>query len=95
MRWTLWPIVLGMSLAFVDAGCPSSWSNIKGKCFLFVNDTVEYEEAIAACAVEGGKLFEPMNGPSNAFMGKTAATQFDVDQPQFWIGITDKDNEGQ
>jgi hypothetical protein len=95
MRWTLWSIVLSMSLVLTDAiTCPTDWRNVKGKCFLFDNTTVEYGAAVTACTNAGGKLFEPMNRPSNAFMIKVAGNLWQMDDPQYWVGISDQTNEG-
>jgi len=94
MRWTLWSMVLGMSLALTNAACPTDWKNVKGKCFLFVNTTVEYSAAVTACTNAGGKLFEPMNRPSNAFLVRVASQQWNMDDPKYWIGISDQTNEG-
>ena len=96
MRWTLWSMVLGMCLALTNAACPTDWKNVKGKCFLFVNTTVDYSTAVTACTNAGGKLFEPMNRPSNAFLNRVAGSLavWNMDDPQYWVGISDQTNEG-
>ena len=97
MRWTLWSMVLGMSLALTNAACPKvGWKQVKGKCFLFVNTTVEYSTAVTACTNVGGKLFEPMNRPSNAFLNRVAGSLavWNMDDPKYWVGISDQTNEG-
>ena len=89
-------MVLGMCLALTNAACPTDWKNVKGKCFLFVNTTVDYSTAVTACTNAGGKLFEPMNRPSNAFLNRVAGSLavWNMDDPKYWVGISDQANEG-
>lgn len=71
--------------------CPENWVRLKGKCFLFVNETLDYEGAYQKCSQEGGRLFEPKNQPANGLVAKVAANELGSD---YWIGITDQLNEG-
>ena len=67
--------------------------SIIGKCFLFVSDLFDYDGAYQKCGTEGGRLFEPKNNLANARV--TAASRSKLtDDPDFWIGITDKNDEG-
>lgn len=74
--------------------CPSSdWKRIKGKCFLFLDESLDYSAAAQRCSDENGKLFEPQNDPSNNLIFKIANQELTT-ETEYWIGINDQVSEG-
>ena len=73
--------------------CKSCFITITGKCFLFVSDLLDYDAAFQNCNAEGGRLFEPKNNLANAKVTAVSRSKLTND-PDFWIGITDKNDEG-
>ena len=67
--------------------------SITGKCFLFVSDLLDYDDAFQKCGSEGGRLFEPKNNLANARVTAVSRSEL-TSVPDFWIGITDKNDEG-
>lgn len=83
--------IWGASVQAQTQQCPDNWTRLKGKCFLFVNETLDYSGAYQNCIDEGGRLFEPKNQPANGLVAKVAGYELAGD---YWIGITDQLNEG-
>ena len=59
-----------------------------GKCYHLSASKADFDDAKASCLTKGAKLAEPMNYIESHEMHEFA-------NKQFWIGISDRTNEGQ
>ena len=93
-----WNILLILShLGLVQShACADGWVHIQDRCLLFVNDLLEYNDAVQKCIDESGTLFEPKNALVNGRITGAArgSSGFSDDDPEFWIGVSDATNEG-
>lgn len=93
--WNILLILLHLGLVQSHT-CEDGWVHIQDRCLLFVNDLLEYNDAVQKCIDESGTLFEPKNALVNGRITGAArgSSGFSDDDPEFWIGVSDATNEG-
>ena len=74
--------------------CDSGWTLVEEKCLKFSTEKATFYDATTACSDIGGRLIEIHNANASEATAESASTAFGVDQPDFWIGITDQQNHG-
>ena len=50
--------------------CPSEYVLIGGRCFYITESTETYMNAVTACSIKGGKLYEPRDAGTNLILAK-------------------------
>ena len=85
--WTDWPISNTGKIICEKPVCPKGWTLVRGRCYYLSSDLLTYDQSLAFCASQGGKLFEPKNAEDNLAISQLVGEIF-------WIGLNDKASEG-
>ena len=76
--------------------CPEGWTqlpSVKGKCYQISNTAMDFDAAAASCLRSNAKLAEPMNYIESHELYELAKPILST--KSFWIGVTDRNVEGQ
>ena len=73
--------------------CPDEWIEIAGKCFYISNKAMKFENA-KHCRSKNARLFEPRSESMNKQV-RVVITNKTGEDTMSWIGITDKQKEGE
>jgi hypothetical protein len=81
----------------IAINCPEDFQwEWQGKCFLISTEFLNFDMARPKCIARGGILFEPCNDQNNGVLVDQVENKFGENvEVNFWIGITDKENNGQ
>ena len=71
--------------------CDAGWKYYDGHCYLIAQEMKTWDEALDDCHHRGGYLLE-INGDQERVLIKELISDFG--DTGFWIGATDRDNEG-
>uniref|UniRef100_A0A1I7T110 C-type LECtin n=1 Tax=Caenorhabditis tropicalis TaxID=1561998 RepID=A0A1I7T110_9PELO len=74
-------------LVNADVSCNIGDTEYDGYCYTFVDKRLQYPDAQAYCATEGGTLVRFRGDTDSRWISSTAATKFHETYGNFWIGL--------
>ncbi|XP_051907364.1 macrophage mannose receptor 1 [Hippocampus zosterae] len=81
----------------VNTICPAGWQSFSGSCYWLVSNTdllTTWYEAFATCSNEGAHLLVINSQDEQFFINGKLPDFHQVDVPDIWIGLSDKDQDG-
>lgn len=77
--------------------CPPGWLSFAGNCYWIVNNPnllTTWHEAFTACSDRGSSLVTIKNQEEQYYINGQLPDFHQVDVPDIWIGLSDKDQDG-
>ncbi|CAB1321038.1 unnamed protein product, partial [Coregonus sp. 'balchen'] len=74
--------------------CADGWMDYGKKCYYFSNSKLTWVESRDKCVSMGGHLVIIDSEEEQTFLDDTVGAKMSVGEDKFWIGLTDKNEEG-